>query len=407
MDFTENVRSEEKCLGNVEMSKIIEDSKVVSDIKADVIKQNDNDRDQTSSGYISYEMSYQPQSSNYECEPPCDPSLSLMSVDDANDQKVSKNTEEESMQSCSNEFTQAQISSIDDQRYKSFLQFLSTVPKTCSPTVCGTVVVETPKSRIKRKSTEFRWSIDQIARLNPCEFSNHEDMPNFLQVEESESDKFQKECDDFFSQKTIAPSPDNVKVYTPLSGTPSFSSKTPQSAQITTPSFHSSLAFHTSKLSCTPLSNCKQKLKKKLFKDENEVSPSSLSWSPSVEKINVISLSPISPNLYRRKSFESISSQIDLLIDSPISPILPISDEDTNTGNCLTTDAEINSNVDHESVSCPTIEMISESLLIPDDEMKTRSILSCRNESTPEKYSDKCEDLNKLKFLKTSTPSNL
>ena len=58
----------------------------------------------------------------------------------------------------------------------------------------------------------FNWSIDDIAQLNPCEFSNYDEIEVFREIEEEHlSHKLNLESEHFFSQNQIIPSPQTPK----------------------------------------------------------------------------------------------------------------------------------------------------------------------------------------------------
>lgn len=137
-----------------------------------------------------------------------------------------------------------------ENRKRHFLEFISTIPKVCTPSVCGTmshnhrldlssrdqvdgvhlnnnhlsrlteanedILFEDDQNEFGDRNDEqqqedkFDWSIDQLATLKPVDISFNE--RRFLRFKDFESDqltqeKLTKENDMFFSQETIAPSP--------------------------------------------------------------------------------------------------------------------------------------------------------------------------------------------------------
>jgi len=126
-----------------------------------------------------------------------------------------------------------------ENRRRHFLEFISTIPKVCTPSVCGTIsqrldlssrdqvdgsdrhlelgrLTETNEESLfeddenELTNVKFDWSIDQLATLKPVDISFNE--RRFLRFKDFESDqltqeKLTKENDMFFSQETIAPSP--------------------------------------------------------------------------------------------------------------------------------------------------------------------------------------------------------
>jgi hypothetical protein len=126
-----------------------------------------------------------------------------------------------------------------ESRQSSYVAFMSTIPRLCSPTICGTANYKTPKRKglvenegngiegngIENNGIEgngiedngiegngidlsFNWSIEQLALLNPCDFSNYEDLMAFKQIDELiVSKQLDEENQEFFSQNQIIPSP--------------------------------------------------------------------------------------------------------------------------------------------------------------------------------------------------------
>ena len=132
-----------------------------------------------------------------------------------------------------------------ENRKRHFLEFISTIPKVCTPSVCG--LMQSPRespseqpatlNRLTEANEEilfeddehelvtstqkdsqsnaplddrFNWSIDQLATLNPVDISINE--RRYRRFKDFESDqltqqKLSRENELFFSQDTIAPSP--------------------------------------------------------------------------------------------------------------------------------------------------------------------------------------------------------
>jgi hypothetical protein len=172
-----------------------------------------------------------------------------------------------------------------ESRQSSYVAFMSTIPRLCSPTICGTANYKTPKHKglVENEGNgielSFNWSIEQMAILNPCEFSNYEDLMAFKQIDEQiVSKQLDEENDEFFSQNQIIPSPK-----TPLKTTnqtiemsePSIDSKLSPIYQIyKTPEMKGNASEDMSGESLvidsfrTPLSCSKFRQKKKLFREE-------------------------------------------------------------------------------------------------------------------------------------------
>jgi len=163
----------------------------------------------------------------------------------------------------------------ENDRREAFREFIKRLPRLCSPTICGTVNYKSPKSSIEsldELKPEFNWSIDQIALLNPCEFSYHEDFQNeMINIADTTLDK---ENDTFFKQNEILPSPDTAvldsvfddsiqrRINTISEESESFMSlpNTPPSTKSRKSSFSST--------SLTPFNYSRLKQKKKLFNDD-------------------------------------------------------------------------------------------------------------------------------------------
>lgn len=109
------------------------------------------------------------------------------------------------------ELSQEQMS----DRRVAFREFMSNVPRICSPTICGMrdYRVETPdgdESSLLNldPNYKFEWSIDQKAILHPCDFSVEYNESFYNDVQESIEQKIGKENISFFNSSVIIPSPD-------------------------------------------------------------------------------------------------------------------------------------------------------------------------------------------------------
>ncbi|KAI1301645.1 hypothetical protein HDE_03014 [Halotydeus destructor] len=103
-----------------------------------------------------------------------------------------------------------------DFRRRSYLQFVKSVPRIVSPTICGLTNYRINPECVQDESYlgenfQFNWSIDQVALLNPCEFSSY-DIPSYVEsAEELIDETREKENEEYFSRKVILPSPDQDK----------------------------------------------------------------------------------------------------------------------------------------------------------------------------------------------------
>ena len=70
-------------------------------------------------------------------------------------------------------------------RRESYKRFVSSLPKTVSPNMFGMNDFVNPSHQINsfNHDFEFNWSIDQIALLNPCDFTECENPSFFNQVD--------------------------------------------------------------------------------------------------------------------------------------------------------------------------------------------------------------------------------
>lgn len=107
------------------------------------------------------------------------------------------------------------------ERRCNYLQFLCSLPKTCSPSICGTL----SQSSVGAKSislpthsatasandgTTFDWSIDQLATLRPVDITYNERTHlrfNQFDEEHNTQEKLSKASQEFFSQERIVRSP--------------------------------------------------------------------------------------------------------------------------------------------------------------------------------------------------------
>lgn len=96
-----------------------------------------------------------------------------------------------------------------------FMNLLTGLPKVCTPSLCGLYQTENDREAdVSEEWKRFNWSIDQQAHLNPTPITLDE--KNLQRLNQIESDKkiqatLAKECDQFFSQELIAPSPSNAR----------------------------------------------------------------------------------------------------------------------------------------------------------------------------------------------------
>lgn len=94
-------------------------------------------------------------------------------------------------------------------RVKQFLNILEQLPRLCSPTICGTLSQPTTKSERASCGAEmFEWSLEQKAILSPANITTDTDgTDDWQNASELNSAWRQQESEQFFSQRTIAPSP--------------------------------------------------------------------------------------------------------------------------------------------------------------------------------------------------------
>lgn len=160
-------------------------------------------------------------------------------------------------------------------RREAFLQFMRTIPKVCSPTICGTANYCTPVRKSNDTSDiQFNWSIEQIAVLNPCDFSTSENGSFFNDSELCASTE--RSNAEYFKKAVILASPeinDEERVANQLNFLSALSIERSSSLGFysrTTPSKPSGeLSGQSERMlfseSLTPLNISKQKPKKKLF----------------------------------------------------------------------------------------------------------------------------------------------
>ena len=140
---------------------------------------------------------------------------------------------------------------------ESYREFITSLPKVCSPTICGLAYYEdnpegeneedspfgirvnvldqdliwcrdkdksedessdeeteielgSEDSEIRRrqKEIEFNWSIDQVAMLNPTEFSFEHQTTIYKEIDDSMLESRRKESEKYFSRSIILPSPE-------------------------------------------------------------------------------------------------------------------------------------------------------------------------------------------------------
>uniref|UniRef100_T1K4S1 Uncharacterized protein n=1 Tax=Tetranychus urticae TaxID=32264 RepID=T1K4S1_TETUR len=174
-----------------------------------------------------------------------------------------------------------------EARKAAFKEFIKSIPRTCSPTICGTVGCPSPGiSRVDADCSEewhtqeFNWSIDQIAILNPCDISLDEqfngELTNLL------DSSLERENEQFFEQLEILPSPAFCRLnltpgdgqgsfLTPFTRLPPGNRSTPYQPCTPPPTRSASrTARLSSASSTTPYSSIKTKNKKKLFNDNQD-----------------------------------------------------------------------------------------------------------------------------------------
>lgn len=182
------------------------------------------------------------------------------------------------------------VSSIRQQqtqeRKDAFKEFIKSLPRTCSPTICGTIGcrVESEKSDSLSEdwqSQEFNWSIDQLAILKPCDISLDEQFNGELtNLADSSLDR---ENEEFFKQLEILPSPAFCRLanltpgetqepfLTPFSRVAPGNQSTPYQPCTPPPTRSASRTARLSAVSSlTPYGYNKTKNKKKLFNDNNQ-----------------------------------------------------------------------------------------------------------------------------------------
>ena len=95
-------------------------------------------------------------------------------------------------------------------RAKQFMNVLERLPRLCSPTICGTLSQPTTRAeRTSRGVDKFEWSLEQRAILSPANITTDTDATDDWQHLADLKDQtwLQQESENFFSQRTIAPSP--------------------------------------------------------------------------------------------------------------------------------------------------------------------------------------------------------
>ena len=100
-----------------------------------------------------------------------------------------------------------------EERMEAFRVFMSNIQRKWSPSVLTGVNGSLPDSFPTKESFDannfqFNWSIDQIALLNPADFSSERN-DSFFEgaLNESFSQRLRQDCQDFFNQSQILPSP--------------------------------------------------------------------------------------------------------------------------------------------------------------------------------------------------------
>jgi hypothetical protein len=309
-----------------------------------------------------------------------------------------------------------------ESRQSSYVAFMSTIPRLCSPTICGTANYKTPKSKglVENEGNSidlsFNWSIEQLALLNPCDFSNYEDFMAFKQIDEQiVSKQLDEENEQFFSQNQIIPSPK-----TPLKTTNETIEMSGQSIDFKLSPIYKTPQMKTNESEDmrgeslvidsfgTPLNCSKSRQKKKLFREENCLRENVANSSRNDSLIDSHSLfSPIySPN-WRNTS---LSHRI-----THLSPICSKDENDSDldidnekSGICETSmKTEINS---YSNMTCDMLSLDSQT-----DRPKNHSSIYDYLDNDYEKDFQFLTNNNKYcghrvlqRFLtKTSTPSHL
>jgi hypothetical protein len=90
-----------------------------------------------------------------------------------------------------------------DDRATKFRKFIEDLPRLCSPTICGTLSQPTTKAERNNRSDKFEWSLEQKAILSPANITT----ATCSDIGEMDHSFLHQESEQFFSQKTIAPSP--------------------------------------------------------------------------------------------------------------------------------------------------------------------------------------------------------
>lgn len=92
-------------------------------------------------------------------------------------------------------------------RREAFQAFISTIPRTWSPSVFGADMRDQYSTHESFESNfQFNWSIEQVALLNPQDFSREEN-ESFLVEDEEIKEKLRSECEEYFNKSKILPSP--------------------------------------------------------------------------------------------------------------------------------------------------------------------------------------------------------
>lgn len=95
-----------------------------------------------------------------------------------------------------------------EKRRQAFQELVRGIPRLCSPSLvaCSTPMCDT-SPRSFDPDFKFDWSIDQIATLQPVDFST-ELNASFYQLDESVAEAIRDENGQFFNQSRVLPSPD-------------------------------------------------------------------------------------------------------------------------------------------------------------------------------------------------------
>lgn len=97
------------------------------------------------------------------------------------------------------------------KRIQAFQEFMTSIPRHWSPSMLpGLDEAGNLQAFPTKESFDFNWSIDQVALLNPADFSCEKNESFFEDaLSQSVNQRFAQECQDFFNQSRILPSPES------------------------------------------------------------------------------------------------------------------------------------------------------------------------------------------------------